>query len=182
MTVKELRAQIRQETMDINRRLISYYEDGKRTKILDREIDYLKSITGTAEGKTYISMNTHRKNKAALSAQLSQLRQFKEWDIYTPEAKRIKAESRRNAYAAYKRHTGSRIHFKTFNRAITIAGSINQKMFDIYQIMDMVTVALSKKKDPKEIVKAFEKVVKQNKKKGKTPDDYVDDWYKIMKI
>ena len=115
MTIKELRAQIRQATMDINRRLVSYYEDGKQTKILDREIDYLKSITGTAQGKAFLSMNTHRKNKAALATQLSQLNQFKEWDIYTPEAKRIKAESRRNAYASYKRHTGSKIHFKTFN-------------------------------------------------------------------
>lgn len=182
MTIKELRAQIRQATMDINRRLVSYYEDGKQTKILDREIDYLKSITGTAQGKAFLSMNTHRKNKAALATQLSQLNQFKEWDIYTPEAKRIKAESRRNAYASYKRHTGSKIHFKTFNRAITIAGSINQKMFDIYQMMDMITEAFNKNRDPKEIIKAFEQVIKQNKQKGKTPEDYIDDWYRIMRL
>ena len=62
MTIKELRAQIRQETMDINRRLISYYEDDKRTKILDREIEYLKRMTGTAEGKTYLTINEKKSN------------------------------------------------------------------------------------------------------------------------
>lgn len=182
MTIKELRAQIRQETMQVNKRLVDYYEEGRSVKILDKEIEYLKKITGTSSDKTYISMNTHRKNKAALSAQLSQLRQFQEWDIYTPEAKRLKAESRRNAYASYKSNTGSKIHFKTFNRAITIAGSINQKMFDIYQMMDMITEAFNKNKDPKKIIAAFEKVVKQNKQKGKTAEDYVDDWYKIMRL
>ena len=185
MTIKELRAQIREETMNINRRLVEYYEDGKRTKILDREIEYLKDISGTSAGKSFLSMNTHRKNKAALTAQLSQLRQFLKWDIYTPSAKREKEATARRAYKTYKRNTGTRMKFKTYNKAVTIVGSLGQKIVEIFgsdQVIDMVTEAIRSGRKPGEIIDAFEKVIKSNKGKAKSPEDYIDDWYGMMRL
>lgn len=185
MTIKELRAQIRQVTMDINKRLVEYYEDGKRVKVLDREIDYLKDISGTSAGKTFLSMNTHRKNKAALTAQLSQLRQFEKWDIYTPTARREKEATARRAYKTYKRNTGTRMKFKTYNKAVTIVGALGQKIVEIFgsdQVIEMVTEALRSGRKPGEIIDAFEKVIKANKGKAKSPEDYIDDWYSMIQL
>lgn len=184
-TIKELRQEVKRLTMEVNQRLIEYYEDGKRVKVLDKEIDYLKQISGTSSRKSFLSMNTHRKNKAGLVAQMSQLKQFLKWDIYTPEAKRTKEKSARRAYKTYKRNTGTRMKFKTYNKAVTIAGSLGQKIVEIFgsdQVIDMITEALRSHRKPGDIINAFEKVLKENRGKAKSPEDYIDDWYAQMRL
>lgn len=184
-TIKELREEVKRVTMEVNRRLVDYYEEGKNVKILDKEIEYLKGISGTSSRKTFLSMNTHRKNKAGLMAQLSQLRQFLQWDRYTPAARAETADRARRAYKSYKRNTGSRMKFKTYNKAVTIAGSLGQKIIEIFgsdQVIEMITDAIRSRKSPQKIIESFEKVLKQNKGKAKSPEDYIDDWYATMRL
>ena len=66
MTIQELRKAIKRQTEVINERLIEYYEADGTDKLVNKEIEYLKTVTGTSSRKVYLSMNTHRKNKAEL--------------------------------------------------------------------------------------------------------------------
>ena len=184
-TIKELRAQIKQETMKVNQRLVEYYDAGKRYKILDKEIEWLKQTTGTSANKAFLSMNTHRKNKSALVLQLSTLRQFQQWDIYSPYAKRENQEATRRAYQSFKRNTGYRMKFKTFNRSVTIVGAMASKIGAMISeisedVRDVVEEAMANGRKPQDILKAWDKVMEANKEKAKVPEDYVDDFYAML--
>ena len=179
-TIKELRAQIKQETMNVNQRLVEYLDTGKRYKIVDKEIEWLKQTTGTASNKAFLSMNTHRKNKAELELQLSSLKQFQQWDIYTPYAKRENQTAARRAYQTYKRNTGSRIKFKTYNKAVTILGALSSKIGGLLSqisedVKEQIETVMAKKRSPKQIISAWEQVMAENKNQGKSPEDYLDD-------
>ena len=193
MTIKELYAAIKQETMNVNRRLIDYYEEGKPVKVLDKEIETLKQISGTGKNKNYLSLNLHRKNKNQLTAQLNFLKQFQQWDVYTPEARREEEARARRAYRSFKQKPGRKqIKFKTYRRAVTILGSLSDRIINNFgseQILAMVEYAFSKKADVGDMFKAFESVLsefEQAAKDGtgtpKTPEDYVDRWYQIMNL
>lgn len=185
MTVKELRAQIRAATMDINQRLSEYYEGGKGYKAVDREIKFLKQTTGTSQGKAFLSMNTHRKNKAALQAQLESLKQFQRWDVYTPTAKKAVEKKARASWKTYKRNTGSRMQFRTYKKAVTIMGAIGDKIYQFFgsdQPMEMLEEAFRNGKKPAQIIKAFEQVIKEYNGKQKSTEDYVDRWYDILRM
>lgn len=185
MTIKELRAQIRAATMDINQRLSEYYEGGKGYKAVDREIKFLKQTSGTAQGKAFLSMNTHRKNKAALEVQLENLKQFQRWDVYTPTARKAIEKKARQSWHTYKRNTGSRMQFRTYKKAVTIMGAIGDKIYSFFgsdQPMDMIENAFRQGKKPAEIIKAFEQVIKEYDGKQRNTDDYVDRWYEILRM
>ena len=185
MTIKELYAAIKQETMNVNRRLIDYYEEGKPVKLLEKEIKVLKDVSGTADSKRYLSLNLHRKNKNQLTAQLNFLKQFQQWDKYTPEAKREAEAKARRAYKTFKRNYGSRMKFKTYKRAVTIIGSLSDRIinsFDSKQLMPAIEYAFNKGKKQAEMFKAFEQVLDEFEDSGKTSEDYIDRWYQILNL
>ena len=98
MKVKELQEAIRQQTMAINERLVEYYEKGAPDKLVNKEITYLKEITGTSQKSNYISMRTHRKTKMELEMQLNELRYFENWDIFTPKGQMERSRSSMKSY------------------------------------------------------------------------------------
>ena len=75
--------------------------------------------------------------------------------------------------------------FKTYNKAVTIAGSLGQRIVEIFgsdQVIEMITDAIRSRKSPQKIIESFEKVIKQNRGKAKSPEDYIDDWYATMRL
>ena len=186
MTIKELYAAIKRETMNVNARLISYYEDGKKSKLVDKEINILKQVSGTAKRKPYLSLNLHRKNKTQLTAQLNFLRDFQKWDKMTPEGRRIEEERARRSYQSYKQdRTGVNIKFKTYRRAVTILGSMSAAMitsFNSEQILEAVEYAFQQGKSVDTIIQTFDRVFNENKGKGMTSEDYIDEWYRQMNL
>lgn len=186
MTIKELYAAIKRETMNVNARLVSYYEDGKKSKLVDKEINILKQVSGTATRKPYLSLNLHRKNKTQLMAQLNFLRDFQKWDVVTPEGRRLEKERARQSYRSYKStRPGKHIKFKTYRRAVTILGSMSAAMitsFNSEQILEAVEYAFKEGKSVDEIIQTFDRVYNESKGKGFTSEDYIDAWYRTMNL
>ena len=185
-TIKELYKAIKEETMNVNKRLVSYYEDGDRSKLVDKEIAILKDVSGTSQKRPYLSLNLHRKNKNQLIAQLNFLRDFQSWDILTPEGRRIENERAYRAYKSFKENRPNKnLKFKTYRRAVTILGSLSSRIIDNFnsnQIIEAVEVAFQKGRKVKDIIQTFEKVDAEFKKKAHDPEDYIDEWYRQMKL
>lgn len=177
MTVKELHEAIRQQTQEVNKRLIEYYEAGGTDKLVNKEIDYLKSVTGTSGRSNYISMRTHRKKKAELELQLSELRYFNEWDIFTPRGQAERTRREQQAWRAYKRNSGSRLQFDTWRKMVTIMGTIGKDIFNQFggSYSNVIEEAVRKGRKPGEIINTLKDVVKDNEGKGKSTTDYMDD-------
>lgn len=177
MTIKELHAAIKEQTMEVNRRLVEYYEAGGNDKLVNKEIQYLRDVTGTSNRSSYISMRTHRKNKAELEAQLSELRYFNEWDIFTPRGMAERTRKEQQAWRSYKRNTGSRLQFDTWRKMVTVMGTIGHDMLKEFggSYNNVVEEATKKGKKPGEIIRAMEEVIKENSKSGKNYNDYFDD-------
>lgn len=186
MTIKELYKEIKYQTSLVNKRLNEYYEAGKRSKILDKEIQYLRQVTETSKKSPYIAMRLHQKNKQQLTAQLSYLRQFQEWDIYTPTAKRESETKARQAYKSFKRNSGSHMRFKTYKRVVNIVGSLSATVFDNFgsdQLMDNVETALREGHTVREIFDAIEQTMRALKGTGATQgEDYTDMFYEILSM
>lgn len=186
MTIKELYAAIKRETMNVNARLVSYYEDGKKSKLVDKEINILKQVSGTATRKPYLSLNLHRKNKTQLIAQLNFLQDFQMWDKLTPEGKRVEKERARQSYRTYlENRPNKHIKFKTYRRAVTILGSMSASMissFNSEQILEAVEVAYKEGCTVDKMIQTFDKVYNEFKNKSNTPEDYIDEWYRQMNL
>lgn len=177
MTVKELHEAIREQTQEVNKRLIEYYEAGGTDKLVNKEIDYLKSVTGTSGRSSYISMRTHRKNKAELELQLAELRYFNEWDIFTPRGQAERTRREQQAWRAYKRNSGSRLRYDTWRKLVNIVGTVGKDIFQQFgssNAMDSLEKVVNKRR-PGEIINALKDVVEENKGKQKNTEQYLDD-------
>ena len=179
-TVKELQQMIREQTMDINRRLNTYYESKEQSKQIKREIEYLKEITGTSPRKDYLAMNTHSKSKADLELQLTELRHFAEWDIETPGGKYERSQKELAAWRAYKRNHASGLSFNSWRKSVAIMGSIDSSIIkwfggDTNSAIEIVEDAVRKGRKTGDIMKAMQEVIEENSYAGKDPEDYADD-------
>ena len=179
-TVKELQQMIREQTMDINRRLNTYYESKEQSKTMEREIAFLKDITGTSPRKDYLAMNTHSKSKAELELQLTELRHFAEWDIETPGGKYERSQKELAAWRAYKRNHKSGLSFNSWRKSVAIMGSIDSSIIkyfggDTNTPAEIVEEAVRKGRKSGDIMKAMEEVMEENAGSGKSAEDYADD-------
>ena len=176
MTIPELRKAIKRQTEVINERLIEYYEADGTDKLVNKEIEYLKTVTGTSNRKVYLSMNTHRKNKAELELQLAELRYFNEWDIFTPQGMAERTQREKKAWRSYKRNSGSRLQFETYRRMVNIMGTIGYDMLKQFggSYSDAVEEAVKKGRKPGAIKEAMEKIIAKNKNKQLSDRDYFD--------
>jgi len=184
MTVKELHAAIKEATQSINQRLIEYYESGTPNKLVDKEIAYLKTVTGTSERRPYLAMRTHRKNKAELQAQLSELQYFNEWDVFTPEGRRQRKQRELRAWRSYKRNSGSSLHYETWRKMVNIIGTIGKDILQQFggSYGNKIEEAVRKGRKPGAIVRAMKEVVNENKGAGKSDTDYLDDLIKKLDL
>lgn len=186
MTIKELYKEIKYQTSLVNKRLNEYYETGKRSKILDREISELRRFTETSNKSPYIAMRLHQKNKQQLTAQLSALKQFQEWDVYTPTAKRESEIKARQAYKTFKRNHDTRMRFKTYKRAVNIIGSLSDAIinsFDSNQLMENIETAFREGYKVRDIYTALEQTMKELEGTGAIQGDtYSDMFFEILSM
>lgn len=184
MTIKELHAAIKEQTIEVNKRLVEYYEAGGNDKLVNKEIQYLRDVTGTSNRSSFISMRTHRKRKAELEAQLSELRYFNEWDIFTPRGMAERTRREQQAWRSYKRNTGSRLQFDTWRKMVTIMGTIGKDIFNQFggSYSNVIEEAVRKGRKPGEVINTLQQVVKDNEGKGKSTTDYLDDLIQRLDI
>lgn len=186
MTIKELYKEIKYQTSLVNKRLNEYYESDKTSKILEKEIDELRRFTETSSKSPYIAMRLHQKNKQQLTAQLSALKQFQEWDVYTPTAKRESEIKARQAYKTFKRNHGSRMRFKTYKRAVNIIGSLSDAIinsFDSNQLMENIETAFREGYKVRDIYNALEQTMKALDGTGATQgEDYTDMFFELLSM
>jgi len=184
MTVKELHATIKEATMSINQRLVEYYETGTPNKLVDKEIAYLKAVTGTSERRPYLAMRTHRKNKAELQAQLSELQYFNEWDVFTPEGRRQRNQRELRAWRSYKRNSGSNLHYETWRKMVNIIGTIGKDILQQFggSYGNKIEEAVRKGRKPGEVIKAVRESVEEHHSKGHNYEDYLDTLIKKLDL
>ena len=61
MTIKELKAYIKENTTSVNKALESYYESGKDISTVNKQISKLKQLSGISKkDNRYIISNFHR--------------------------------------------------------------------------------------------------------------------------
>ena len=186
MTVKELHAAIKSQTMAINERLVEYYEHGATDKLVNKELAFLKEITGTSEKSNYIAMRTHRKTKAELELQLQELRYFESWDIFTPAGQAERTDRERRAYRSYKKNVGSGIKYETYRRIVNIMGTAGEDLLkqfgNSFDTVNVVEEAVRKGKKSGTIMKALKTVVEQNQGQSKSTTDYIDDLRNMLDL
>lgn len=179
MTIKELHAAIKAQTMDINKRLVEYYEAGTKNKLVEKEIEFLKEVSGTSQKSSYISMRTHRKNKAELELQLQELRYFGEWDIFTPGGQAERTSRELRAYRSYKKNHKSNLSYESYRRMVNILGTAGEDVLKQFGNSDdkagAVEEAVRKGKKSGTIMKTLRKVYDKNKGAQKSSQDYIDD-------
>lgn len=185
MKVKELQEAIRQQTMAINERLVEYYDKGATDKLVNKEIEYLKEITGTSQKSNYISMRTHRKTKMELEMQLNELRYFENWDIFTPKGQMERSKSSMRSYRTYKRNHGN-LSYENWRRTVTVLGTVGADIFNQFggsnDTQAAVEDAVRKGKSAGEIIKAMQKVIKENEGSMKSTQDYADDLRALLNL
>lgn len=183
MTIKELYKEIKTATMEVNKRLVEYYESDKRKKIVDKEIAILKDISGTSEKSSYLAMRLHHKNKNQLIAQLNYLKNFQQWDIYTPMAKREREAKTRARYESFNSNSTVKMSYIEYKRVTNIVGSLASNIIDSFgsnNINEMLDYVYRKKLSFSDAIKAMEQVMREYNDEGKYSEDYVDRWYEIM--
>lgn len=183
MTIKELYKEIKTATMEVNKRLVEYYESDKRKKIVDKEISILKDISGTSQKSSYLAMRLHHKNKNQLIAQLNYLKNFQQWDIYTPMAKRERETKTRARYESFNSNSTTKMSYIEYKRTTNIIGSLASNIIDSFgsdNIMDMLDYAYKNNRKFSDAIKAFEQVMNEYESGGKSSEDYIDRWYQLM--
>lgn len=183
MTVKELQQAIREQTMEINQRLIEYHEQGIVDPLVNKEISYLKELIGQSQKSPYLAMNTHKKNKTELQLQLNELRYFEAWDIFTPQGRTQRGQREIKAWRSYKQNYGN-ISFESWRRFGNIMGSAGADVINQFggsnDTLTTVNEAVKAGKSGKQILEAMDEVVRQNKGSGKSTEDYIDDLRLIL--
>lgn len=186
MTVKELHAAIREQTMAINARLVEYYEHGATDKLVNKELAYLRNVTGTSEKSQYIAMRTHRKTKDELELQLQELRYFEGWDIFTPKGHAERVNRERRAYRSYKRSTGSTLQYQTYKTIVNILGTAGEDLLkqfgNSFDTVNVIDEAVRKGKKSGTIMKALRRVVKENEGQQKSTTDYINDLRNMLDL
>lgn len=178
MTKNELNKLIRDETNKLNKKLNEYYENGTPNTLFEKELNYVREVTGTSGKSKYIAMRLSGKTKAQLYAQLQELKFVGEWDTATPQGIRERAEKEEKAYRRFKRTTGTNIQFETWRKMINIFGSVGSEIMGNFGDSDVIKTVISAVKkgtSAKDIIKAMQNVTENNKSAGKTSVDYVQD-------
>lgn len=99
MTVRELKAYIKENTTSVNKALESYYESGQDIATVNKQISKLKQLSGISKkDNRYIIANFRDKKKVELVRQARELTYFSNWDIDTPLGIEQVSERERKAY------------------------------------------------------------------------------------
>ena len=168
MTVKQLKKAIREETNKANIRIMSYREESKPNKLIDRQVEKLKYYAGIEHGaRGEIGLNFAYKTKAQLQKQYSALKGFNQFDVYTKEGKKNREEHIDRSYKSYMRnHPGldmSRAEYDGMANVFGVLGDKILEVLDSHQVAQIYTEMREKGKNTKSLAYDLQRIYKKNK-------------------
>ena len=130
MTVKELKAYIKENTTSVNKALESYYESGQNIATVNKQISKLKQLSGISKkNNRYIIANFRGKKKVELVRQARELTYFSNWDIDTPLGIEQASERERKAYEDFSsKHEFKNIEYDEWRGLVEAFGALGDKL------------------------------------------------------
>lgn len=184
MTVKELRKAIKEQTSEVNKRLSAYYESGSKSGLVEKQIGYLREVSGTSSKSAFIAGRASAKNKAQLQAQLYELESFLKHDLLTPAGLKAQEERDKRAYRSFKKNRATNISYENWRKLVTIFGATSDKLLNQYggsnETQTAILKAIKSGRSTTEIIKVLEQTEKANRKKGYNPQQYLQDFEKAL--
>ena len=130
MTIKELKAYIKENTTSVNKALESYYESGKDIATVNKQISKMKQLSGISKkDNRYIIANFRGKRKVELVRQARELTYFSNWDIDTPSGIEKASEKELKAYETFSsRPEFQDIDFSEWRSLVEAFGAFGDKL------------------------------------------------------
>ena len=130
MSIKELKAYIKENTTSVNKALESYYESGQDIATVNKQISKLKQLSGISKkDNRYIIANFSGKNKTELIRQARELTSFSNWDIDTPSGIERASEKELKAYETFSsRPEFQDIDFSEWRSLVEAFGAFGDKL------------------------------------------------------
>ena len=130
MTVRELKAYIKENTIRVNKALESYYESRQDIATVNKQISKLKQLSGISKkDNRYIIANFSGKNKVELVRQARELTYFSNWDIDTPSGIERASEKELKAYETFSsRPEFQDIDFYEWRSLVEAFGAFGDKL------------------------------------------------------
>ena len=196
-TRKELMEMIREDTTELNKRVVEYRQSNVSFKDVENNIAKIKEISGSKSGRQLINVdgkkryreveigvgNITSKSKSELILQARELHSFLQWDISTPEGQR-QWEAREKK------------EWETFNKNFSEYGLTKNEWRDLVEVFGAVGESIlnqfgsgqgsnasgsivrefknASQSGRTNLVKEMREVLKENKGTGATEEDNLD--------
>ena len=130
MTVRELKAYIKENTVSVNKALESYYESGQNIATVNKQISKLRQLSGISKkNNNLIIANFRDKRKIDLIRQARELTYFSNWDIDTPSGIERASEKELKAYETFSsRPEFQNIDFDEWHSLVEAFGAFGDKL------------------------------------------------------
>ena len=130
MTVKELKAYIKENTISVNKSIESYYESGQNIATVNKQISKLRQLSGISKrNNNLIIANFRGKRKIDLLRQARELTYFSNWDIDTPTGIAKASEKELKAYETFSsRPEFQDIDFYEWRSLVEAFGAFGDKL------------------------------------------------------
>lgn len=179
MTTRELKKYIRYQTGLVNLKISEY--DGDNV-LIKSEISELKALGGNVNAKK-VGLGLTFKTKAELQRQARELSYFNRWDYETAQGKRELSRRERQSFETFHKHHPeySYEEWKDLVNTMGALGSSVVSQFGSENIAEINKTVYDKGRN-KDVLKAMQTVIKEQKGKGATPELLNDElWKKLNK-
>lgn len=175
-TVKELRDMIETKTNEVNKMIADYRISGKENALVEKEIDYLRAVTNTADKALGVKPRNSRSRKAELLAQLYELEQASKLNELSASSLNVQKERDKRAYRSFKKNFKTNVDYETWRKLVTVYGAGGSRMLNLFggsnETQNTIITATKKGKKTIDILQAMQDVTKDFKGKEKSTDDY----------
>lgn len=184
-TTRELRAYIKEETQNLNYRLIDYYaSETNPNPVVDALKERLQKLgTGKVDKEKHIGLGLTYKTKAELLQQARVLHEAAQVDIYTPQGRKKYSAKETQAYKTFKRNRPAlknmtKAEYHDLVEAFGALGSHVLEQFGYEELAQIYHSSKSKKRI--DLVSTVKKVQKESAGKGWTTEQLIDEVRKEM--
>lgn len=183
-TVKELQAEIRTLTKQVNTRVAGIKLTRELPKDVQQAVNYMKSIAGvkggidkTTEAKQEIGLGLKGKTKSELILQARELSSFLRWDIESPEGMRqLEAREKKEWESFSKNHPNW--NYEDWRRFVELSGALGSSVMSKFGsetiASDFVKRVQKEDIDAAKYIDAMKETLKEAEGKGKSMEDIVD--------
>lgn len=195
MTVREIRARIRQLTSAINETIREFRSRGKEDTFFNKAVSQLKAETAYVNYKTgevrvpksrtggELGLGFKNKRKAELEKQLFELESFEKKEWFSTKAVKERTERAKKAYKTFTDRYGD-ISWDEWEDFIDIMNNTKSQLMD-YGYEDMGgSIARSYSESSDKGKKQFKDYLMDNmqraKGKGVTPEDFIDELTEVL--